>query len=105
VFSALLDDEIAGRIAGFARRGNPTVVVDTLPAAARPPARGPQPGRGDPADPATALAWRLALLRRDTTSARLTAHGVPVVAWQGAGSLDHVLTRLSRSASAPRRRR
>lgn len=103
VFSALLDDAIAGRVAGFARRGNPTVVVDTLPAGARPPGRGHEDHPGN--DATTALAWRLALLRRDTVSARLTTHGVPVVGWQGAGSLDHVLTRLSRSAAAPRRRR
>jgi hypothetical protein len=34
----------------------------------------------------------------------LRAHGVPVVAWAGAGSLDQVLRDVARMASAPRGR-
>jgi len=52
----------------------------------------------------TALAWRLALIRRDTLRQRLAEFGVPVVRWHGAGSLDQVLLGLTRAAAMPRRR-
>jgi uncharacterized protein (DUF58 family) len=94
VFSALLDERIERQLSTLARRGDPTLVIDTLPPAAYPQTR----------QESTSLAWRLALLRRDTLRSRLADHGIPVVAWRGAGSLDHVLLRLARSAAMPRPR-
>jgi hypothetical protein len=44
----------------------------------------------------------LATTVRRTLQDTLTELGVPVVAWRGAGSLDNVLSRLSRAAQAPR---
>ena len=43
--------------------------------------------------------WRL---DRDNTIGQLREHGVPVVAWAGAGSLDLVLRDVARLASAPK---
>jgi hypothetical protein len=53
-------------------------------------------------DEATALAWRIRRLSRSVDVNRLTAAGVPVVAWRGPGSLDQVLRELARRARAPR---
>lgn len=94
VLSALLDEQIGSRLATLTRRGNPILVIDTLPPSAAPP-HGTE---------ATTIAWRLAMLRRDTLRARMSDHGIPVVAWEGAGSLDHVLVQLARSARISRRR-
>jgi hypothetical protein len=43
-------------------------------------------------------------VERENVLGRLREHGVPVVAWAGAGSLDLVLRDVSRLASAPRGR-
>jgi uncharacterized protein (DUF58 family) len=99
VFSTLLDDWIAMPLAQLAKGGHSLLVVDTLPPGASGPAIGPSTSEWAP------LAWRLALLNRDDLRHRLAELGIPVVAWQGAGSLDHVLRGLSRAAAAPRRRR
>lgn len=79
-------------VAALARAGRSVVVVDTLPAGLRPDPRGDY----------TELAFRLWRLRRDTDLFRLGELGVPVVRWQGAGSLDLVLRDASRAARAPR---
>ena len=50
----------------------------------------------------TPLATRLWRIERENVLGRLREHGVPVVAWAGAGSLDLVLRDVSRLASAPR---
>jgi hypothetical protein len=70
------------------------VAVDTLPAGAAPDVSGPW----------TPLATRLWQLERGNVLGRLREHGVPVVDWAGAGSLDLVLRDVSRLASAPRGR-
>jgi uncharacterized protein (DUF58 family) len=92
VLSPLLSDELAGSVAELARSGRSVVLVDTLPGDVLLP---------DPGD-WTELAWRIQLLHRQNLIGALAEHGVPVVAWRGSGSLDEVLTGLSRAATAPR---
>lgn len=95
VFSTLLDEQIEHHLATLAQAGHALLVIDALPS------RTPVPRDND----WTPLAWRLALIRRDTLRDRLAEFGVPVVPWRGAGSLDQVLLRLSRAAAVPRRAR
>ena len=72
--------------------GRFVVAVDTLPTDLAPPGeRGWAP-----------VAFRLWRLDRDTMIAQLREHGVPVVRWAGAGSLDQVLRDVARLATAPR---
>lgn len=89
ILTPLLVEAVATTAATLARRGLPTVVVDTLPAGVRPPA-------GD-ADPVLVdVAWRMRLLERAQVRSALDALGCPVVAWRGPGTVDEVLRRLSR---------
>jgi uncharacterized protein (DUF58 family) len=92
VLTPLLDTRAAAMVARFARAGRFVVAVDTLP---------PDPGltTEGPWGTAAARLWRL---ERDNTIGQLREHGVPVVAWAGAGSLDEVLRGVSRLAGAPR---
>ena len=84
---------IGGTIGGlWVKAGHPVLVIDTL--GAYVPAGAP----GSTAD----LAWRLQRLQHDFDIDRLADAGIPVVAWRGAGSLNTVLLKLSRAASAPR---
>lgn len=92
VLTPLIDERSASMLARLARGGRYVVAVDTLPAQARPPQRGQW----------SDLAYRLWRLERENTLARLREHGVPVVGWAGAGSLDLVLRDVARLASAPR---
>src|SRR2546429_1947476 len=92
VLTPLLDVRAAAMVARFARAGRFVVGVDTLPAGI------PLPSRGDWATAAGRL-WRL---ERTNILGQLREHGVPVVAWAGAGSLDEVLRQVSRMASAPK---
>jgi hypothetical protein len=48
------------------------------------------------------LAGRLWKLERGNTVDLLREHGIPVVAWAGAGSLDQVLRQVARMASSPK---
>jgi hypothetical protein len=41
-------------------------------------------------------------MERDNTIGQLREHGVPVVTWAGAGSLDLVLRDVARLASGPK---
>ncbi|MFD0823777.1 DUF58 domain-containing protein, partial [Micromonospora zhanjiangensis] len=68
------------------------VAVDTLPAEVGPPRRGAW----------SEVAFRLWRLDRENTVGQLREHGVPVVGWAGAGSLDLVLRDVARLASAPK---
>jgi uncharacterized protein (DUF58 family) len=95
VFSTLLDETIGQQLAAVAQAGHPVLVIDSLPPEPTVPLENDWTG----------LAWRLALIRRDTLRQRLAEFGVPVVRWRGAGSLDQVLLGLSRAAAMPRRRR
>ncbi|HLL66199.1 MAG TPA: DUF58 domain-containing protein [Micromonosporaceae bacterium] len=99
VLTPLLDTRSAGMLAQIARSGRFVVAVDTLT------------GVSDGADPSAAadegsrwlpLARRLWLLERDNLVGELREHGVPVVAWAGAGSLDLVLRDVARMAAGPK---
>lgn len=91
-FTPLLGDASVGVVAGLARSGRPVIAVDTLPADFRPPPRGEW----------TDLAWRVTSLEREADLGGLAEVGVPIVRWQGAGSLDDVLRDASLLARLPR---
>jgi uncharacterized protein (DUF58 family) len=92
VLTPLLDQRSAAMIARLARSGRFVVAVDTLTSDVKPTRFGPW----------SAMAYRLWRLDRDNLIGLLREHGVPVVAWAGAGSLDLVLRGISRLAAAPR---
>ncbi len=92
VLSPMLSERALAATLTLARRGLTVVVVDPLTADVD---RGEETARGT-------VAWRLRLLERDTLLARVRSAGVPVVSWQGAGTLDDVLRRLGRRAAMPR---
>lgn len=92
VFSPLLDPRTAGMLARLARSGRFVIAVDTL---------GSAQVRLPPT-PYIAVAQRLWLLERANLIGQLREHGVPVVQWAGAGSLDTVLRDVSRLATGPR---
>lgn len=92
VLSPLLNADVAAQAAALARAGRSVLVVDTLPADVALSEPGPW----------AELAWRLQLIERANLADALAEHGVPVVPWLGSGSLDQVLTGLSRTARAAR---
>ncbi|SCL54577.1 Uncharacterized conserved protein, DUF58 family, contains vWF domain [Micromonospora citrea] len=92
VLTPLLDERSAQMLARLARSGRFVVAVDTLPADLAPPRDG---GWSE-------VAYRLWRLDRATMIGQLREHGVPVVGWAGAGSLDQVLRDVARLATAPR---
>lgn len=92
VLTPLLDARSAAMLAGLARAGRFVVAVDTLPAGLAAPTVSPW----------SSVAFRLWRLERENTIGQLREHGVPVVAWAGAGSLDTVLRDVARLASAPK---
>ncbi|MCX4386637.1 DUF58 domain-containing protein [Micromonospora peucetia] len=92
VLTPLLDERSAEMLARLARSGRFVVAVDTLPADLTPPK-----DRGW-----AEVAYRLWRLDRETMIGQLREHGVPVVRWAGAGSLDEVLRDVARMATAPR---
>jgi uncharacterized protein (DUF58 family) len=92
VLTPLLDERSAQMLARLARAGRFVVAVDTLPADLPPPR-----DRGW-----AEVAYRLWRLDRETMIGQLREHGVPVVRWAGAGSLDQVLRDVARLATAPR---
>jgi uncharacterized protein (DUF58 family) len=92
VLTPLLDERSAQMLARLARGGRFVVAVDTLPADL------PAPRDRGWAE----VAYRLWRLDRDTMIGQLREHGVPVVGWAGAGSLDQVLRDVARLATAPR---
>jgi uncharacterized protein (DUF58 family) len=95
LLTPMLTEAIATVAASTARRGLPTLVIDTLPPDA-------EPALPDDTDPALAdLAWRMRKVEREQVLARLSGLGCPVVAWRGPGTLDDVLHRLARRAQLP----
>lgn len=92
VLTPLLEERSAQMLAQLARSGRFVVAVDTLPADLPPPT-----GSGW-----AEVAFRLWRLDRDVMIEQLREHGVPVVRWAGAGSLDQVLRDVARLATAPR---
>ncbi len=100
VLTPLLDPRSAVVLARLARAGRFVVAVDTLSVGIAAPVSG-----STGADAAAAwgpLARRLWRLERENLIGALREHGVPVVAWAGAGSLDQVLRDVSRLAGAAR---
>ncbi|PWR05339.1 DUF58 domain-containing protein [Micromonospora acroterricola] len=92
VLTPLLDEQSAQMLARLARAGRFVVAVDTLPSDLTPPKDGGW----------APVAYRLWRLDRETMIGQLREHGVPVVRWAGAGSLDQVLRDVARLATAPR---
>ncbi|MEH1126349.1 DUF58 domain-containing protein [Micromonospora sp. CPCC 206061] len=92
VLTPLVDGRSAAMLARLARAGRFVVAVDTLPTGAMPSRRSSW----------TDVAYGLWRLERDNTIGQLREHGVPVVPWAGAGSLDLVLRDVARLASAPK---
>ncbi|MER7166497.1 DUF58 domain-containing protein [Micromonospora sp. NPDC000207] len=92
VLTPLLDERSAQMLARLAGSGRFVVAVDTLPTGLTPPATQGW----------DQVAYRLWSLDRDTMVRQLREHGVPVVQWAGAGSLDEVLRDVARLATAPR---
>lgn len=82
----LADDRFLDALEDLALRGNPAVVIEI-------PAGEPRP---DPDDPGAPLALRLWRLDRQALHFSLTERGMPVVAWDGEGSLDLALAPLLR---------
>ncbi len=79
------------RAISIATTGLNVAVVDTLPNDLQLDA-----------DESTDLAWRIRLLERQREVRAVQRAGVPVIAWQGPGSLDPFLRMIARRASAPR---
>lgn len=88
VLTPLLDRRTLTVLASMARSRLSVVAVDTLPPGLTASDAGRQ-GRW------TETAFRLWMLERRNTLDRLVEHGVPVVRWEGAGSLDQVLRQLA----------
>jgi len=93
VLTPLLSAESTEMIARLAQAGRFVVALDTLGRTGERKVVGSQ---------WTSLAQRLWWLERENTIDALREAGVPVVAWAGTGSLDHVLHDLNRMAAAPR---
>ncbi|HEX6969948.1 MAG TPA: DUF58 domain-containing protein, partial [Micromonosporaceae bacterium] len=92
VLTPLIDPRSAAMLARLARSGRFVVAVDTLSQ------HQAAVGGGSWSE----LAHRFWRLERANTIGRLREHGVPVVPWAGAGSLDVVLRDIARLACAPR---
>jgi uncharacterized protein (DUF58 family) len=90
--SPLLDSRATTTLADLARRGYGLVVVDT----------SQQPLFPQPRTWSRDLAQRLFLVERDLLVARLGEVGVPVVRWQGHGTLDVVLDEVARLHARPK---
>ena len=90
--SPLLDSRATGALADLARRGYGLVVVDTSPRPLLPPA----------ATWSRDLAQRIFLVERELLVSRLGEVGVPVVPWEGPGTLDRVLAEVMRLHARPR---
>ncbi len=91
MLSPLVSATALERAVALARRGVMVLVVDTLPE-----------GVVESEDEITAIAWRIRLLERSREIRIVQEVGVPVVRWQGPGSLDLFLRDVARRASAPR---
>lgn len=99
LFSPVASPDALSLAVSLLRHHRTVLVVDTMPpAVAANSARG---SASDPSNPAD-LAWRIRQLERRRELRLVQAAGVPIVAWQGAGSLDHVLRDLARRAAGPR---
>lgn len=91
ILSPLISPVALERAISLASRGSGVAVIDTLPDDVH-----------IDNDSSTELAWRIRLLERRQEMRTVQQIGVPVVAWQGPGSLDPFLREIARRASAPR---
>src|SRR3954452_10181923 len=94
VLTPLVDPRSADMLAQLTQSGRYVVAVDTLPEGAVPANRNQW----------TPLATRLWRMERENVLGRLREHGVPVVAWAGAGRLGLVVGDVARLALIPRGR-
>lgn len=94
MLSPMLSPAALQQAVALVRQQLTVVVVDTLP---RQLSLGAEHDDLD-----VMLAWRIRLLEREDEIRRVQELGVPVTAWRGPGSLDHVLRELGRRAGAPR---
>ncbi len=101
VLTPLVDRRSAAMLARLARSGRTVIAVDTLPAELWAAAEDPSPGGWLAHAGYTPAAIKMVRLERANLVGHLREHGVPVVTWTGAGSLDDVLLQVSRMASAP----
>jgi len=95
VFTPLLDTRTVAMLARMARSGRVAIAVDTL---------GSTEIRLSAGTHWLPVAQRLWMLERANLVGQLREHGVPVVSWAGAGSLDSVLRDVSQLAAAPKAR-
>ena len=93
MLSPLVTRDALDRAIEIGRHGLPIVVIDTLPREIV-----------TDGDAYTRLAWRIRLLDRRREIRRAGQTGIPVVQWQGPGSLDQFLRDAARRAAAPRMR-
>ncbi|MGQ4506221.1 DUF58 domain-containing protein [Dermabacteraceae bacterium P13264] len=92
VCSPLLRADVTDEVISLLARGAQVVLIDTLP--------GDLTAEGDET---RRLAWRLRLLERAETVARIEEYGTPVIPWRGSESLSPVLASLSRQGARRRR--
>lgn len=98
--------EVLAHACALARQGRSTVVVDTLPRSMVDGGlpddllEGLVPDEG--VTVGARLAWRIRLLERSRELARTQLSGVPVVTWDGPGTLDLVLRDIGRQRRSPR---
>ncbi len=88
----LLDERMTTLVARLRQRGQPVVVVDTLPPDAVP----------TELDEYERLGLRMWAMERERTAALLVESGCPVVPWHESGGLDDALRALAAASSAPR---
>ena len=93
VLTPLLDDRVGARCSP----GWPGPAGSWWPST---PCRPIWPPAGRPG-PWHEVAYRLWRLERENIIGQLREHGVPVVRWAGAGSLDQVLRDVARLAGGP----
>jgi uncharacterized protein (DUF58 family) len=91
LLSPLVAPEALDLAVALGRRGMSVIVVDTL---------AQHVSRTD--DAYIALAWRIRLLERRREIRMVQAAGIPVIAWQGPGTLDQVIRDVARRSTGPR---
>lgn len=91
MLSPLISPVALERAVSIASHGLTVAVIDTLPDDVQATE-----------DQVTELAWRIRLLERRREIRAVQQVGVPVIAWQGPGSLDPFLREIARRATSPR---
>ncbi|MBK7820090.1 MAG: DUF58 domain-containing protein [Tessaracoccus sp.] len=97
--SPLMDPAAQDELVRLRRLGAEVIAVDTLPEGVGQLSDIP----AFPRDSSLGEAWVLRRMERDGVLDRLRAHGIPVTAWRGTGSLATVLLAMEAARSAPRR--